>query len=66
MLRDDTGLDGPSLHLSTTRLRPLVCAPSHLCILKQHSCGVSLAVSSTVMEDFFHQTVQTMYQRSEN
>lgn len=38
------GLDSPCLHLSTIHLRLFVCAPSHLCILKQHSRGSGSAV----------------------
>lgn len=63
-LRDDTGLDSPRLaSLATIHLRPFV----YTSLSFVHPKTVWLLVWTpglTVMEDFFHQTVQTMHQCS--
>lgn len=59
-----------SASLSTIHLSLFVCAPSHLWVLKRSGTAElrarkpRLAFSSTVMEDFFQQTVQTMSRHS--
>lgn len=63
------GLDSLSLHLSTIRLRPTGLRSLSFVYLETGIAAglrARFAFGSTVMEDFFHQTVQTMYQHSKN